>query len=168
MLQYARGDTTVRFKYIWSETITAGEFPGGIARPDGSVYLEGGRRMDYKAPWSFTRKETGQQVFTWIQRVGDWEFRVAYMAERTERDDEEHRRQGAANLVTMLSPQRYFGQTELRLFDSLQQDVAGTYTFGGVKVTFASSGFSIRLFSTPTVPQCAAVIKQLQPLSSLV
>ncbi|MFM9030033.1 MAG: hypothetical protein ACKOTF_05020, partial [Opitutaceae bacterium] len=47
---------------------------------------------DYKAPWSFTRKETGQQVFTWIQRLGDWESRVAYMAERTERDDEEHRR----------------------------------------------------------------------------
>ncbi len=134
MLQYARGGTTVRAQYIWSETNTAGEFPGGIAHADGSVYLGGGRRMDYKAPWSFTRKETGQQVFTWIQRVGDWESRVAYMAERTERDDEEHRRQGAANLVTLLSPQRYFGQTELRRFDSLQQDVAGAYTLGGVKV----------------------------------
>ena len=134
MLQYARGGTTVRFQYIWSETFTAGEFPGGIARSDGSVYLGGGRRTDYKAPWSFTRKETGQQVFTWIQRVGDWESRVAYMAERTERDDEEHRRQGVANLVSLLSPQRYFGQTELRRFDSLQQDIAGAYTLGGVKV----------------------------------
>jgi iron complex outermembrane receptor protein len=134
MLQYSAGGTTLRYQYIWSETMTAGEFPGGIANADGSVFLGGGRRTDYKAPWSFTRKETGQQVMTWLQRVGDWESRIVYMAERTERDDEEHRRQGVANLVTNLSPQRYFGQTELRRFDSIQQDIAGAYTLGGVRV----------------------------------
>lgn len=134
MLQYSRDGTTVRFQYIWSETKTAGEFPGGIANADGTVYLGGGRRTDYKAPWSYTRKETGQQVFTWIQRIGTWESRVAYMAERTERDDEEHRRQGAANLVTLLSPHRYFGQTELRRFDSIQQDIAGSYSLAGLRV----------------------------------
>jgi outer membrane receptor protein involved in Fe transport len=81
MLQYSSGGTTVRHQYIWSETYTPGELPGGIANADGSVFLEGGQRQDYKAPWSFTRKETGVHTTTWLQEIGSWESRVAYMAE---------------------------------------------------------------------------------------
>lgn len=142
MLQYTTGGTTVRHQFIWSETFTPGEFPGGIANADGTAFLGGGRRQDYKAPWSFTRKETGVHTTTWLQKIGDWESRIAYMAERTERDDEEHRRQGAANLTANTSPHRYFGQTELRLFDSLQQDLVGKYTLGSVKVD-TTVGWSI-------------------------
>jgi iron complex outermembrane receptor protein len=134
MFQYSSGGTTVRHQFIWSETTTAGEFPGGIANPDGTPYLRAGRRTDYKADWSFTRKETGLHATTWVQKIGEWESRVVYMAERTERDDEDHRRQGAANFTTNLSPHRYFGQAELRSFDSLQQDLVGHYDLGGVRV----------------------------------
>jgi iron complex outermembrane recepter protein len=142
MLQYSSGDTTIRHQFIWSETLTAGEFPGGIANADGTVFLGGGRQQDYKAPWSFTRKETGAHITTWLQRIGDWESRFAYMAERVERDDEEHRRQGAANLTTNTSPHRYFGQTELRRFDSLQQDLVGKYMLGQLRID-TSVGWSI-------------------------
>ena len=134
MVQYVSGNTTLRHQFIWSETNTAGEFPGGIADADGRTLLRAGRRTDYKAPWSFTRKETGVHATTWLQKFGDWESRVAYMAERTERDDEDHRRQGAANLTTNLSPQRYFGQAELRRFDSLQQDLVGRYDLGDRRI----------------------------------
>ena len=134
MLQYAKGGTTLRFQYIWSETLTAGDFPGGIADPDGKPFLGAGRRTDYKAPWSFTRKETGVQTMTWLQKFGDWESRVSYMAERTDRDDEEHRRQGAVNFATGLAAHRYSGQTELRTFDSLQQDIVGRYSLGGLNI----------------------------------
>lgn len=142
MLQYSSGGTTVRHQYIWSETMTAGEFPGGIANADGTVFLGGGRDQDYKAPWSFTRKLTGAHTTTWLQRLGDWESRVAYMAEHTERDDEEHRRQGAVNFATNTAPHRYFGQTELRSFEALQQDLVGRYAVGKVTVD-TSVGWSI-------------------------
>ncbi len=134
MLQYSSGNTTVRYQYIWSKTTTPGEFPGGIANADGTPFLGGGRRTDYKADWSFTRKESAIQTMTWLQKFAGWESRLVYMAERTDRDDEDHRRQGAANLATGLSPHRYFGQAELRYFDSLQQDLVGQYVLGGVRV----------------------------------
>jgi iron complex outermembrane receptor protein len=142
MLQYSSGGTTVRHQYIWSETYTPGELPGGIANADGSVFLEGGQRQDYKAPWSFTRKETGVHTTTWLQEIGSWESRVAYMAEVADRDDEAHHRQGAANLVARTSPHRYFGQTESRRFESLQQDLVGAYTIGAFRVD-TSIGWSI-------------------------
>jgi iron complex outermembrane receptor protein len=134
MLQYASSGTTVRYQYIWSLTETAGELPGGIANPDGSVFLGGGQQQDYKAPWSFTRKQTGINLVTWLQEIGTWESRIAYMTERASREDEEHRRQGGANLITNTSQHRYFGQTELRLFDSIQQDIVGKYTLGGILI----------------------------------
>ena len=142
MLQYSSGGTTIRHQYIWSETTTAGEFPGGIANDDGTVFLGGGRRQDYKAPWSFTRKETGIHATTWLQKLGDWESRVVYMAERTERDDEEHRRQGAITFATNTAAHRYFGQTELRRFDSLQQDLVGHYNLGKLRID-TTMGWSV-------------------------
>lgn len=134
MLQYASGNTLLRFQYIWAETFTAGELPGGISGPDGKPFIGGGRSMDYKAPWSFTRKETRNSILTWIQRFGDWESRLAYGFDDTYRDDEAHHRQGAANLTTMTSAHRYLGQTWAQRFQNLQHDLVGTYPLGSLTV----------------------------------
>jgi iron complex outermembrane receptor protein len=134
MLQYGSGNTLVRFQYMWAETTTGGELPGGISNSDGSPFIGGGRDTDYKAPWSFTRKETGNAVLTWIQRFGEWESRLAYGQDNIYRDDEDHRRQGTANLTAMTSPHRYFGQTWAQRFQNLQHDIVGSYRIAGMEV----------------------------------
>lgn len=134
MLQYSSGNTTIRFQYFWAKTKTPGELPGGIANPDGTPYIGAGRSQDYKAPWSFTLKETASQMMFWIQKFGNWESRVGYAMDRTDRLDEDMRRQGAPNFVTNTSPYRYFGQTGLGRFETIQQDIAGPYELAGRRV----------------------------------
>jgi len=121
-------------QYMWAETTSSVELPGGSVNADGTPFIGAGRATDYKAPWSFTRKESGNAVLTWIQRFGEWESRLAYGYEQTYRDDEDHRRQGAANLAAGTSPHRYFGQSWAQKFQNLQHDIVGHYNLGGLRV----------------------------------
>lgn len=142
MLQYAAGDTTLRYQLLWSDNDTSGELPNGVAQADGTPYTGGGRDEEYRAPWSYTHKDTANHLFTWIQKLDRWESRVAVGREVYHRDEEDHRRQGAADFVTGLSPHRYFGQTQKRLFDAVQFDLTGSYEIGGIEIS-TNAGASI-------------------------
>jgi iron complex outermembrane recepter protein len=130
MLQFTSHNTILRYQFMWAETFTLGKFPGGIANPDGTPFLGGGRNQDYRAPWSYTLEDTSNHVFTWIQRWGDWDSRLAYGHDQVGREDEEYRRQGPVNFTTGLANHRYFGQSISQLFQNLQQDISGYYNIG--------------------------------------
>jgi len=141
MLQFTSNNTILRYQFMWAETFTLGKFPGGISNPDGTPFLGGGRNQDYRAPWSYTLEDTSNHVFTWIQRWGDWDSRLAFGHDQTGRVDEEHRRQGPVNFATGLANHRYFGQSWAQLFQNLQQDITGSYNIGALSMA-TNAGWS--------------------------